>query len=282
MPALIERGHLFIAQPPLYKIKKGKKEVYIQNDQEMEEYLLKQISDGISVKVLRTEKIFKEEELLTITRLLQKEQSLLDLMGRKGLSRKVLEHFLGIENVDSLEYFQNKDNLIKLSEIFQDFGLIFDEIDMEDQYDSYRLKMRVHARGHQHRLNFDFQFVHSPEFKMLKQYFNQLGELADSEFEVTYKNEPPKRVISKEFMFDMINDLSRKGFQLTRFKGLGEMNPEQLWDTTLNPEKRTFLKVTIEDAIEAGDVFTVLMGDEVEPRRRFIEDNALNVRNLDI
>ncbi len=282
MPAIIERGHLYIAQPPLYKIKKGKKETYIQNDDELESFLLGQISDGIKVTILKDQQVISGADLIPRIRVLRKEQELFDLMERKGINPEIINILLENKEIDQIEFFQDKDNLTRLSEKLVKIGLLFDAISADEDYEAFILNMRVHSRGHQHRLAFGYKFIHSPEFKMIKQYYNDLSEFNSTSFEIQFKESEPVVLESKSAMLEMISDLSKKGLQLTRFKGLGEMNPDQLWDTTLNPENRTFLRVSIEDAVEADNIFNVLMGDEVEPRRKFIEENALKVKNLDI
>jgi DNA gyrase subunit B len=282
MPEIVERGHLFIAQPPLYKLKKGKKEVYIQNDEELENFLLNQIEDGIRVTLVENGKVLEGPYLTGKIKMLRKERDLLSLMERKGLGEDVFQVLLTEANIETIEYFADRQNLLKLSDRLQKLDLIFDSIEEDEQYEGHRLIMAVHNRGHQHRLVFDYTFMHSPEFKMLKQYFQDLSEFNGIQFEIRYRENEPIAAKNKAAMLESIQEISRKGYQMTRFKGLGEMNPDQLWDTTLDPEKRTLLRVQIEDAVEADHLFSLLMGDEVEPRREFIETNALNVKNLDV
>ena len=282
MHEIVARGHLFIAQPPLFKVKKGRSERYIQNDDRMESYLLSQIKDGIRMTVKKSGAEWEGEELIAKIKRLRKEQSLLHLMERKGIDPAIIDVLLHEKDIEGIEYFQAKKNLIQLSEKLEKKGGVFESIDEDEGYETYTLNLHFHAHGHQHRVIIGYTFIHSPEFKMIRQFYEDLEEFNDTEFEVQYKGNDPETVPNKRQVLELIGDLSRKGLQLTRFKGLGEMNPEQLWDTTLNPENRTLLRVNIEDAIEADDMFNVLMGDEVEPRRRFIEDNALNVRNLDV
>ena len=282
MPEIINRGHLYIAQPPLYKLKKGKKEVYIQSDEELESFLLNQISEGINIKADRTGDVLEGPDLKPRITQLRKELELTHLMGRKGMSRAVLDVMLKEEGIQEMAFFQDRENLVRLKAQLLEMGLLFDSIDEDEEFAVFRLNMLSHSRGHEHRITIGYRFIHSPEFKMMQSYNRKLSEFSDTTFEVTYKGGEPRKAKDKEALLEAVNDLSRKGFQLTRFKGLGEMNPEQLWDTTLDPERRTFLRVQIDDSVEADDVFTVLMGDEVEPRRKFIETNALNVKNLDV
>ena len=282
MPELIERGYLYIAQPPLYRLKKGKVEKYVQNDDELEEFLLGQVTDGIKLKILKNDSTVEGEDLIEKVKQLRKEQSLYHLMERKGISSTILELLLGEPGIDQMEYFENRDTLETLARKVEPLGLIFDNIEEDELYDGYVLNMHIQVGGHQHRICFSYKFATSPEFKTIRHYFEDLNEFNDTSFEIEYKGGEPSSVADKNGVLDVIGSLSKKGFQITRFKGLGEMNPDQLWDTTLNPEFRTLLKVQVEDGVEADGLFNVLMGDEVEPRRRFIEDNALNVKNLDV
>ncbi|CAM2007509.1 DNA topoisomerase (ATP-hydrolyzing) subunit B [Acanthopleuribacter pedis] len=282
MPEIVERGYLYIAQPPLYKLKKGRKETYIQNEDELQKFLMNQISDGIKVKILKTDEIIEGEALEPKVNLLRRERELFSLMERKGLTADMLNVILHEPRIDTMEYWQTRQNLLQLSDQLVDLGMTFQHIQEDTQYEAFSLSMNIQHRGHQHQIGVDYNLIHSPEFKMIKHYYDELDEFNDSEFEVYYQKAEPLHVGGKHLLMETLTELSRRGFQMTRFKGLGEMNPEQLWDTTLNPENRTLLKVMIEDAIESDDLFSVLMGDEVEPRRRFIEDNALNVKNLDV
>lgn len=282
MPDIIERGHLYIAQPPLYKVKRGKREFYMQSDDELQAHLLGQMVGDLNIKFLKNNEEIGGEDLVPLIKKLRKERDLFELMSRKGLTNEVLEVLLHEQNINNMEYFQDKGQLEQLSEKLIKLGLKFDRISQDEEYgDIHKLHMIFPYRGHQYEVDIDYQFMHAPEFNLIKSYYEDLQIFNDTSFEVTFKGNT--EIIDDKFSFiSWLGDISRKGIQLTRFKGLGEMNPEQLWDTTLNPENRTLLRVQIEDAVEADNLFSVLMGDDVEPRRRFIEDNALNVKNLDV
>lgn len=282
MPEIIDRGYLYIAQPPLYKLKKGRKEVYIQNDDELDSFLLNQISEGIRVTVKKSGDVLEGEALIEPIKRLRKELDLINMVTRKGLDQKVVDIILHEDGINEIEYFQDKEKLMALSKKFEALGIEFVGISPDEQYEAWKLNMVVQARGHQHRLIFDYTLMHSPEFRTIKMYFEELDAFNDTEFEITYKEGEPNLAHDKRDMLNQINEISRKGFQMTRFKGLGEMNPDQLWETTLDPANRTLLRVEVEDAVEADHLFSLLMGDEVEPRREFIEQNALNVKNLDV
>ncbi|PIE89305.1 MAG: DNA topoisomerase (ATP-hydrolyzing) subunit B [Acidobacteria bacterium] len=281
MPEIIERGYLYIAQPPLFRVKKGKSEKYISNSDVLQEYLLSLIPSETAIHILSKDIKLKAEEFIPKIKLLKKEQELLQLLSRKGISIPVLE--LLLEYVpDNLEFFKEKNNLVKLAEKLEKCHLKFESIEEDDEYESFCLNMGVQHKGHQHQIKIDFHFIHSPEFKTLKRFFRELDQFNQTSFHIILKSGEKISVENKDQLLREINHITRNKLTITRFKGLGEMNPDQLWDTTLNPEKRVFLKVKIEDAVEADNLFSVLMGDEVEPRRKFIQDNALNVQNLDV
>jgi DNA gyrase subunit B len=240
------------------------------------------IGDDLSVRLIKSGHTLVGEEMGEKIRLMRREQDFLDMMERKGYSRSATEILLDEENVQDISYFRNRENLLRLSDKLQVSGVEFREILEDEEYEAHQLLMAQAYRGHQHTIRIDYGFVHSPEFQAIKNCHDSLIDFNNTAFEINYKKNEPDFADSKAEFLEKFNQYSRKGIQLTRFKGLGEMNPEQLWETTLNPEKRTLLRVQIEDALEADQLFSVLMGDEVEPRRRFIEDNALNVKNLDV
>jgi len=281
MPEIIERGYLYIAQPPLFKVKKGKSEKYIMNAENLQEYLLSLIPNETQIRLVDRDITLDHQEFIPKIKLLKKEQELQQLMIRKGITVPVLETLLELVR-DDLEFFRDRGNLEMISEKLQEQGLIFEGIMEDEEYECLSLRMGVQSRGHFHSITIDYHFIHSPEFKTLKRFFIELEQFNHTRFEIEHKTGERIQTETKEQLLSEINALTRKGLYITRFKGLGEMNPEQLWETTLNPENRTMFRVQIEDAIEADDLFSVLMGDEVEPRRKFIEDNALNVQNLDI
>lgn len=281
MPDLIHRGYLYIAQPPLYKVKKGKREVYIQTQEELDRFLLEQVIQDMRVRNLANGQVLQGEELTRMMQLLKREEELRGMMERKGLTA-ILLRFVLEEMPDSLEYFRDAGQLQSLSERLRAFGLSFLGIEEDEDYEANALLMGIQSKGHHHRIRFSYGFIHSPELKTLRDTKRAMEMLEGGPFEVVVRDGEGELAPDRPRLLATLNLLCRKGVQITRFKGLGEMNPEQLWDTTLNPENRTLLRVQIEDAIEADGLFQVLMGDEVESRRQFIEDNALSVRNLDI
>ncbi len=230
MAELIEKGYVYIAQPPLFKVKRGKKEEYIKDEGLMTRYLMRMATADMTVKSVGAKKEIEGKELA---------QSLEKLVDLKRYCERTVRRLAGDARLLDvlLEAFAGKKGVWRkegatLRSIFQDRDLMA------------RVEKALHKAGFGTDLSTDEE--------------HGLGEI-----EVTIED-------------------AKKDFTITRFKGLGEMNPEQLWETTMNPEKRTLLQVRVDDAVETDDIFSVLMGDAVEPRRKFIEDNALDVRNLDI
>lgn len=281
LPEVIERGHLYIAQPPLFKVKKGRKEQYLQTPEELSQVLLNQISSDIQIKILKTGTVLEGDDFLAKIRLLRREDEVRNLMRRKGITDKVIAVLME-HSQDDVEFFRDSSNIHELRKALEDIGLEFIRVEEDEDYEAQVLWMGTQTGGHHHRIRFGFSLIHSPEYKMLREFAEQLSEFEGSEFSVSLRGLDEEYARDKAHLLRIINQISRKGIQITRFKGLGEMNPDQLWDTTLNPENRSLLRVQIEDVVEADEMFTILMGDEVEPRRNFIETHALDVQNLDI
>ena len=283
MPEIIERGYLFIAQPPLYRAKKGESEQYLKDDPEMEEYLIQAglrdavltISDGAQIG---------GKDLYDRIKQAQRAKLLLAPMSSKLTNAEVAEQaaVLGAFNqilLDSEEQSQlvadalarRLDGLAEPAdrgwgaEIMPSGGIAF-------------VRTR---RGVTERQVIDGALLRSSEARRLDEMAPELQTLYARPAVLTAKDFE-RRITGPVEMFDAIIALGRKGVSVQRYKGLGEMNPEQLWETTLDPEVRTLLRVGIEHADQAEEVFSTLMGDVVEPRRDFIQDNALKVVNLDV
>jgi DNA gyrase subunit B len=176
---------------------------------------------------------------------------------------------------DMLKDKKETDALVK--KFKKEFADLSDETKKDEEHQSFRIKLKRDGL----ELTIDEEFLGSPEFRELKNLFNELRGLGHPPYNVDYNNEKHEFGSSRE-LFDFILSIAKKGISIQRYKGLGEMNPQQLWDTTMSPEVRTLLQVTVEDSIKAEEIFSTLMGDQVEPRKAFITTHALEVRNLDI
>jgi DNA gyrase subunit B len=283
MPELIERGYIYIGQPPLYKIKQGKQEQYLKDDAELNEYLLARAMDQSALVFDPDSPALSGEGLESLMR-----DYMASLAANKRLSLRYDPIFLS-KLVDSERYSiaWKKDQIQawcdRISERMNQetppsvsYGLAIKE--QEDGIDLV-LERTTHGVVEPRLIKRDF--FRSPEYRLIGRIAETLfGLIQDGAIVHRGKNESPVESFDQAYRWLMTE--SRKGRAIQRFKGLGEMNPEQLWDTTVNPETRRLLQVTIEDAYIADEVFTTLMGDEVEPRREFIEKNALEASNLDI
>jgi DNA gyrase subunit B len=273
MPEVIEKGYLYIAQPPLFRIKKGKSEKYIQNESQLENLLFEMTVDDIQIK---NGKSLSGKDIIPYIQKLSKFEKLLDWFDIRKSDTPAIKALLHYDLDKDL--LKNKTAINSLIKKFKkEFPDISDEIRKDEEHESYRIDLRRDGM----QLTIDDEFLASPEFRELKNLFADLSGLGHPPYNVTYKEEKHEFGSSGE-LFDFILTIAKKGINIQRYKGLGEMNPQQLWDTTMNPEDRTLLQVKVEDLIKAEEIFSTLMGDQVEPRKAFIATHALEVRNLDI
>jgi DNA gyrase subunit B len=273
MPQVIENGYLYIAQPPLFKVKKGKKEKYIQSEGMLENMLFELAADEIEI---HNGKLLAGKEIIPYIKNLSKFEKLLEWFSKRKNDTKVIKALLHYDlNKDLLKNKKDvKDLLKRLKGEFPDLS---EEIKEDEEHQSYRIEVKRDGR----KLVIDGEFLTSPDFRELKNIHSDLKGLGHPPYKVKHNNDTLEFFSSRE-LFDYILSIAKKGLSIQRYKGLGEMNPHQLWETTMNPNKRTLLQVRVEDYVNAEDIFTTLMGDQVEPRKDFIAQHALEVRNLDI
>jgi len=280
MPEVIEKGFLYIAQPPLFKVMEGKSELYIKNEEEFSRHLMNRAIAKSEVTVEKTKKKLPEKRL---TSLLEKIYLLNDLSQRlqkKGTPRSLL-NFLIEQEVRSKATFEEKGKIADLQKRLRKIGFEVFDLYRDEEYNLYGFEVQESNGGKSLRCRVQWDLIASVEYRNLFQVYQEIQEIAPPPYILLEKG----KQVMVERMEDLLQSLShlgREGLSIQRYKGLGEMNPEQLWETTMNPEKRTLLKVRVEDVIEADETFSILMGDEVEQRRHFIEENALFVQRLDI
>ena len=287
MPEIIERGYIYIAQPPLYKTKKGKQEQYLKDDESLTKYLTSIALDNASIHVNEDAPAISGVALEGLVKQYQETVTMISrisrLMPEVILNRFIYSHTLEKEDVQDEQ---------KLTTFAEDFtkGLALDEIDgatysYEIRHNTERNNWFVAIIIRQHGIDneylIDHEFVASNEYKRLKELNQSINGMIESGGYVK-RNEKTKSISSFVDALDWLMAESKRGQYIQRYKGLGEMNPGQLWETTMDPGSRRMLQVTIEDAVGADQLFTTLMGDQVEPRREFIEENALKVANLDV
>ncbi len=286
MPEVVERGYIYIAQPPLYRYKKGKQETYIKDEKGLTEFLLNTSISNINLKSLKdgTSEEDMKQFILNILRF----NSLLTKVGAKvdpDLLYYLISNKTDFKKFLSDESYRNQvsDGLTKWVEENPLKGIleVKSESEKDEEHNSIKVTYNTIRYGHSLKSVIDTPFEDSSEVKELQELWLDLqkisplplivgGEKTDTEFQEYYE------------FYEYFMDQGKKGAYIQRYKGLGEMNPDQLWETTLNPENRNLLRVNIEDAITADETFSVLMGEQVEPRRKFIHDNALLVGDLDV
>ncbi len=280
MRPLIEGSHVFIAQPPLYRIKRGREERYLANDEELDSYLLQRGMKGVSVSV-NGEKVLTEDELAELVGLYEEKESIVHTFEKRGMDPLLLEVVSMdqglVEELVSLEGEEHARHLIERIE-----DLLGAEVSRwllsDDGGNGGSLVLWTRRDGEIFVTRLNSDLLGSDRFKR----FSELSKRLFGYSESSYSIEGEGTYSSLGSLVEALRERGRKGVDIQRYKGLGEMNPEQLWTTTMSPENRRLLKVTIDDAEEADRIFSILMGDEVEPRRRFIQQNAKAVRNLDI
>lgn len=274
MEEIIKRGHLYIAQPPLYKVKRGKKELYLLNEAAMQNYLLDEGTEDTILTLEQGNRSYSGKQIIPLLKQVVEYKTILDNVVRKGLSEEIIRLFLRLE-VRPVEEMEG------LLPFFQSLSDVWPDSDYQQLPDG-----RIVLRRGNLRVNLDLQtlrIIASHEYTLLTSSHRKVRELF-GKGRITVHSEG-KELFSSTHGLDLLAfymEIAKKGLSIQRYKGLGEMNPDQLWETTMNPENRTLLQVKIEDDIETDNIFTVLMGDQVEPRRNFIELNALNASNLDI
>ncbi|MBW1859036.1 MAG: DNA topoisomerase (ATP-hydrolyzing) subunit B [Deltaproteobacteria bacterium] len=279
-PDLIDRGYLYIAQPPLFRIGKGKEAVYIKDVGEFDDFLMKRVCGDKVVKGDEGGISLEKEALYAFLGGLIDYSKLIWRLERRGYGRELIE-FLMENKVDSRDFLQDKEGMTRLAERLGSEGYEVGELLKDEEYNVYELIVGK-GNGEAKRVKIGWGLISSLDFQKAIVWWKDVASLDKPPFKVYHDSKEPVLLDDKEALLVYLLTEAKKGLSIQRYKGLGEMNPDQLWETTMDPHKRTLLKVRIADMFEAHDVFTVLMGSEVELRRQFIESNALEVRSLDI
>jgi DNA gyrase subunit B len=323
MPQIVDRGHIFIAQPPLFRAKRGRTETYIKDERELETFLIRRAVESRVAKLADGSEIFGDE----LQRYLQGMMSyrkLLQQVTRRGNPPEIVTALLQLDARDKT-FFEQRDKLDVIAARMTTPTRTV-AVHRDEEHNAFELTVEDRSQGYPRKYKFGVEFVMSGEYRTLHAAYREIQDVkfpvivkatgtvddtpeeeAAAADETTHGGAPvdeatrlaaePKGAAAAatrgrkeaDVTLSNVDDFveyfiaaGKKGIAVNRYKGLGEMNPDTLWTTTMDPENRTLLQVRAEDHAEADQMFTTLMGDQVEPRRKFIEDNALDVRNLDV
>ena len=287
MPELIERGYIYIAQPPLFKVKKGKGEKYLKDEAAMNSYLSNLAVEDTQLFLPEQNAFVTRDELIPILDKLVAFEGLLTRQGQKQIEPALLRVLVDFPELTK-DLLKNRGDLeVLIEEATRRLRLAFPEgtvdltIQTDEEHQAHHILCRVGGNGSQKFLNLTHDMVGSADFRELQKIAPSALGLGRPPYRLKRKEIETEFSTSQDLVTEFLES-GKKGMSIQRYKGLGEMNPTQLWDTTMNPETRSLLQVTLEDTTGVDEIFTILMGDEVEPRRNFIQKHALEVRNLDV
>ncbi len=290
MGELIQRGYLYIAQPPLFKVKKGRSERYIKDERELESYLLDLALTGVQVLPAQGEAL-PHDSLRELLDCASQYRRLLERIALRRLDDRVVDAAVACgapREADLADAAGLAERIAprveaRLRELDPEAEAVAWSTEADPEHGGSALVAATRRSGVDFRTVFDADFVRSAEFEHLSELAARMEAIGAAPFRITTgADAEPEGVATPVELLQRLLQIGEKGLSIQRYKGLGEMNPDQLADTTMDPEQRTLLQVRIPDAVEAELAFTTLMGDDVEPRRDFIERNALEVQNLDI
>ncbi len=280
MKELVERGHLFIAQPPLYKVAHKKAEIYLKDDSELSHFLLDRVEDEFTVTIGPTAENLSGGDLRHLIFSAEGWLDTLDELQRRGWPPEIVTAVLDLdarwERGEGSGAYADA-----LAEELRILGYEDVRVEFDEEHGVSEVVCRVGLNGRGWEVRMGRLLTESGHFRRAKQQLGRIERVRVGPYQLERGDERETLETLRQLVA-RVYELAKKGLNIQRYKGLGEMNPQQLWETTMNPDSRRLLQVTVEDAAAADELFTVLMGDAVEPRRRFIEENALEVRNLDI
>src|SRR5437764_3166302 len=279
MKEVIERGHLYIAQPPLFKVSQGKKDTYLKDEGEKSRFLLNRVAESVEITPSGGLTI-RGEALMNMLQRAEEYRNHARKLQARGVPGEALD-ILFAGGFSERSALADPEKLSALAASLQKRGFEHVHEMTDPETETPILQFQVGGNGSGKRIVINTEFLSQYEFRQMAKAYEQLSAFGLPPYSVEH-GEETMVFQSVDALLEQIYKLAEKGLSIQRYKGLGEMNPDQLWDTTMNPETRRLLQVTIEDAVGAEELFTILMGDQVEPRRVFIQDNALDVKNLDI
>lgn len=288
LPEILEKGYVYIAQPPLYRVKRGNSEKYLKDEKMLTQHLMDLSLSKINIQNLKSGTA--EAELKKFILNIHRFDELLKTLASR-FDRDVVTHFFK-QKEDLAEIMKSESEIKKHFESFKKWmadhplaGITDAQLTVEkdEEFKDFSFSIRTTKFGYQQVSAFDRQTADSTEWQELRNLWVSFNSLAPLPVKVKGdKDEEATEFAHYVDFYNYVMETGKKGIYVQRYKGLGEMNPEQLWETTLNPENRNLLRVTISDAMAADETFSILMGEQVEPRRKFIHDNALLAKELDV
>ncbi|HCP47581.1 MAG TPA: DNA topoisomerase (ATP-hydrolyzing) subunit B [Deltaproteobacteria bacterium] len=290
MKELVQAGHLYIAQPPLYKVKKGKgRAIYLKDDKALTDYLFERGASDLVVEAHGGARI-NGEQLMQLLGSVRSFELLLGKVARR-LDDRVLHAFLEAYDGDP-SVFADKGRMeaiatsvearLKARYSADNLRLTHFELEHSDDFDAWELRVRTRQQGVERDTHIGWEFAHSGDLREVKSRHVQTRAQGAPPYTLIRERGEPLEFEDELALYRHVESEAKKGYDIQRYKGLGEMNPDQLWETTMDPEVRTLVQVRVDDLVEADEIFTLLMGDEVEPRRQFIQQRALDAQNLDV
>jgi DNA gyrase subunit B len=293
MREVIDRGYLYIAQPPLFKVTQGKKDTYLKDEAEKSRFLLGRIAEAIDLTPTPTDVVeqvaaaltgkpqtIRGEALITMLQRMEEYRQHGRKLAVRGIPRDAQE-VLVREGFTDRTALGDEAKLASLEQALTKAGFLDVRVVRDEIAETVSIQFRAGNNGNGKTFSINNDLFGQFEFRQLVKAYDQLSAFGLPPYTVTHGDETTVYT-DIDALLEQIYKLAEKGLSIQRYKGLGEMNPDQLWDTTMNPLTRRLLQVTVQDAVGADEIFTILMGDQVEPRRLFIQDNALEVKNLDI
>ncbi len=294
MPEMVEKGYLYIAQPPLFRVGKGKNEIYLKHENQLNDHILKRACDKKNIKFGEEEKILSEHNLYLFMANLSEYFLIISKLKRRGITGDLIELLIK-EEVESKKFLQDRQKMTQLKKTLIEKNYHVGELTWNSERDVYEITVtpsfgqkgllsgkmpNIKAKP----IKIGRSLIYSGDFQKSLLLSKNIFKYDNPPFFVFNKDDENNsiRIDDKKDLLSFFMEEGKKGLGIQRYKGLGEMNPIQLWETTMNPDKRTLLQVKVEDVVEADEIFTVLMGEAVEPRRDFIISNALEVNILDI
>jgi DNA gyrase subunit B len=295
MSEIIDRGYLYIAQPPLFRVGKGRNAVYLKDDGEFNDYVLKRICDRRKLEIGGSQETLFDHELYLFLGDLSEYHNTMGRLENRGIGSGLVEMLIK-QGVADIRFMQDKDRMMTLKADIDPDSYDVSDLTWNEERSIYQLVIRpvledngdsftTGQNGHNLKpVKIGRGLIYSKDYQKSLLLHQKIDRFDKPPFILREKDKDDEGVVidNKQRLLEYVIEEGKKGLGIQRYKGLGEMNPEQLWETTMNPEKRTLLRVGIEDVVDTDEIFTVLMGEDVEPRRDFIQSNALEVNMLDI